>query len=614
MNRRNFLRAGGTLGLLGGVSGITLGAPTARLAQLLSNVDNDRVLLLIQLQGGNDGLNTLVPLDQLPVLNGVRPQVALPESTLLPLGPGASRAFHPGMVGINNLWKEGKLGIVQSVGYANQNRSHFRSTDIWSTASPANVEYKTGWMGRVIERDHPGYPQDYPNADSLDPLAITIGNSASETCQGRVTNVSQTINDPFNVTTLAPGGDTSLADNRFGEQVAFLRTAISQTNAYGTIIKAAAESGNSVVDYPDLPFANKLKNVARMIHGGLRTRVYVVSLGGFDTHAQQVTGGDTTTGKHAELLQELSLGIEAFQRDLEGLGIADRVLGMTYSEFGRRIRSNAGNGTDHGDAAPLFVFGGCAGGAVMGENPQIDPDVEQRTGVPMQFDFRDVYGSVLTDWFGLPQGEVRDLLYPDFQYLSIVSNCAAGTSLPVDYLGISCTGREQIIMLDWQTADEIDNQGFEVERSADGIGFERISWVRGKGPNSAYAFEDREVSEGRLYYYRLRQLDFDGEASLSRVVSGRLSGSIIADWAVGLPFPNPAAEHAQIKVYAPTDALVRYRITDAAGRQLRSESRALSGRRDHLLELPTGRLPVGAYTVELIGGEQRFTRRLMVAR
>ena len=174
--------------------------------------------------------------------------------------------------------------------------------------------------------------------------------------------------------------------------------AIGQTNAYGATIKEAAEAGDIAVDYPAGRFAGHLRNVARMIAGGLKTKVYVVSLGGFDTHARQVSA-NTTEGRHADLLGELSAGITAFQRDLDDRGLTDRVLGMTYSEFGRQIAANGSDGTDHGEAAPLFVFGGCAGGNVIGSNPEIPDEVDRGAAVPFEFDFRDVYGSVLVDWF-----------------------------------------------------------------------------------------------------------------------------------------------------------------------------------------------------------------------
>ena len=180
---------------------------------------------------------------------------------------------------------------MQSVGYPNQNRSHFRSTDIWSTASPADVEYTTGWFGRHLEVTHGEYPVGYPNDTYPDPLAITMGNNASETCQGTVTNFSQTVKNPEATSDLVTGGATPLPANRYGEEVDFLRVAIIQTDEYGQKIREAALNGSNETDYPDSNLGEQLRNVARLIHGGLQTKIYVVQLGGFDTPRRPGGGG-----------------------------------------------------------------------------------------------------------------------------------------------------------------------------------------------------------------------------------------------------------------------------------------------------------------------------------
>ena len=615
MNRRNFLRRTGglTLPLLGGISGLRV-ANSSQLETLLANSETDRVLVLIQLNGGNDGLNTLVPLDQLSNLHQVRPNVVLPEQKLIELKPGSTRAFHPRLTGFKHLFSDGKLGIVQSVGYPNQNRSHFRSTDIWSTASPSEVEYTEGWMGRYVEDENPGYPEGYPSARAPHPLAITMGNAASETCQGSVTNICQTINDPSKVTYLAPGGNTPLPDTPFGDEVNFLRVAISQTNAYGTVIRDAATSGKGNATYPGTAFAGHLKNVATMIGGGLQTKVYVVPLGGFDTHAQQVSG-DNTTGTHAELLGTLADGIAAFQQDIDARGLTDRVLGMTYSEFGRQVASNGSKGTDHGDAAPLFVFGGCAGGTVLGENPTIEPEVQRGLAVPFQYDFRDVYGSILVDWFEVPNALVKDLVYKDFNYAPVAASCQSSRTMPVDYLSFVATGREDSIVLDWQTSEEVDHKGFEVERSTDGRRFEYLGWQPSSGQGqlgATYSYRDATVVSGTLYYYRLRQIDYDGTYAHSSIVAARLPGRGAGKLTVGLPYPNPAVDHTSVKVYTPVDSRVRYALIDALGRRLHQDSQTLMGSRDTVVEVRTDRLPTGTYQLHLDVGGKNVVRGLVV--
>jgi hypothetical protein len=164
-----------------------------------------------------------------------------------------------------------------------------------------------------------------------------------------------------------------------------------------------------------------------MLSGGIKTRVFVANLGGFDTHANQVLAGDTTLGAQRELLLILSEAVKAFQEDLRLLGLQERVMGMTFSEFGRQIKSNNSMGTDHGTAAPLFMFGTCVGKQVVGKNPEIPATVPDQTGVPMQIDFRDVYGSVLQDWFGVSTSEIKDYLFANYTRLPIIKNCAVAT-------------------------------------------------------------------------------------------------------------------------------------------------------------------------------------------
>jgi hypothetical protein len=186
----------------------------------------------------------------------------------------------------------------------------------------------------------------------------------------------------------------------------------------------AANAGSNIATYPDNNrLAQQLKNIALLISGGLQTKIYVASLGGFDTHANQTDANDPTVGEHANLLQTLSDAIASFQADLDALGIADRVAGMTFSEFGRRIRSNDSLGTDHGTAAPLILFGSCVSAGIIGDNPEITTDVGVQDGVPMQYDFRDVYGSVLMDWFEVEESTVKQLLHDDFSYISLLQGC-----------------------------------------------------------------------------------------------------------------------------------------------------------------------------------------------
>lgn len=425
MNRRNFLRTGGALSLPLFAHN-PLSAHLARSLSSLVNPDLDRVLVLVQLNGGNDGLNTIIPLDQYANLMAVRENLMIPENQLLSIDHDL--AFHPSATGMHQLYQEGKMATIQGVAYPDQNRSHFRSTDIWTSASSATEVINTGWLGRFYQADHPEFPQGYPNEDCPHPFAIAVGNQVSQTCQGVGTNFSMAVSNPFNLLALAGGDDTPLPDDPYGDELGFLRTSIAQANAYGELVQNFAEQGSSLVEYPDTRFADQLQNVAYMISGGLRTNVYVVSLGGFDTHANQVVPGAPTTGSHAELMTELGDALAAFQEDLTQQGLDEKVLTMTFSEFGRRIRSNESFGSDHGTAAPLFLLGSCVQAGVLGENAEISPDAEVNEGVALQYDFRDIYGTVFEDWFNLETATVNDLLGHDYVHLPIIAGCDSPNS------------------------------------------------------------------------------------------------------------------------------------------------------------------------------------------
>jgi len=389
---------------------------------------NDNVLVLIQLQGGNDGLNTVFNLNQYDNLQSVRSNIIVPENELL-MVDDVTR-FHPAMTGIQQVWEQEKLSIIQNVGYPNQNRSHFRSTDIWNSASNAKEYVSSGWIGRFFDSNHSEFPSNYPNTENPHPFAITIGKIVSETCQGPSANFSMALNDPENPGTALVSNSGEIPDNCYGDALSFVNETISQTNAYADIIINASNSGNNLSDkYTDSDLAEKLKHVAKLISGGLKTKVFVVQIGGFDNHDNQVVEGNTKTGEHAALLQELSDAMFAFQDDLQLLNIDEKVIGMTYSEFGRRIHSNAGLGTDHGTAAPLFVFGTCAKNQVLGDAPEIDTQVDEKEGVQMQFDFRNIYSTILTDWLGATKVESNAILFNEFDALPIFKQgCSASLS------------------------------------------------------------------------------------------------------------------------------------------------------------------------------------------
>lgn len=387
----------------------------------------DRVLVIIRLNGGNDGLSTVVPLDQYENLVIQRQNILIPENQLLTLNQN-NLAFHPSMTGMQNMFQDGQLSIIQNVGYPEQNRSHFRSMDIWSTGKIDPFEH-SGWLGRHFDNTYPNYPDDYPNEDYPDPFAISMGYSVSETCQGLLSNFSHAVSNPFDAYNLSE--IQSVDDGTYyGSHMAYLSNLIMQSNAYGSQINAAANAGSTMSTLYDAnnPIAVQLRYVAQMISGGLKTKVYILNLDGFDTHNAQVSAASVLAGRHADLMKTLSDALVAFQDDLNLLGLSHRVAGFTFSEFGRQIASNASKGTDHGDAAPMFLFGQCISSQIIGPNPVISNTVENQAGVPMQIDFRNVYASLLKDWFMVDESDISDLFEHTVEFIDILGACNLGVN------------------------------------------------------------------------------------------------------------------------------------------------------------------------------------------
>ena len=430
MKRRSFIKTAAASTVLPiSLNGMSLRSVqnSSLLGALGKRSANGKVLVIIQLNGGNDGLNMVVPLDQYSNLSKARSNILLSEESVLKLKNTTKTGLHPKMTGAQRLFDNNKMSIVQSVGYPQPNFSHFRSMDIWMSASDSDKVLTTGWMGRYLDKRYPKFPQDYPNATMKDPLAIQIGPLVSLAFMGPNTNMGMAVTNPESFYNLLDNASGNVPSTPAGDELAYIRLLAQQTNEYADVIKEAASKGtNKSTKYPTggrgSNLAEQLKIVARLIHGGLQTPVYMVSLGGFDTHSAQVDTSDTKEGFHATLLSQLSASMEAFQDDLELLGISDRVVGMTFSEFGRRVQSNGSTGTDHGAAAPLMVFGDAVQPGIIGNNPRIPSATTVNDNVPMQFDFRQVYGSILQDWFELPSSEVKSLLGDDFNTLPIFKN------------------------------------------------------------------------------------------------------------------------------------------------------------------------------------------------
>ena len=404
MKRRHFLKTAPlfTLPLL--IKGFPVEAmDQSPLLQLLGqqSLKNGRVLVLVQLNGGNDGLNTVIALDRYAELTNARSNILIPQAKVLTLNNSTATGLHPSMTEMQALYNSGMMNIVQGVSYPNPNFSHFRATDIWLTGAASNQYLTTGWLGRTLDEQFTGYPESFPNAGMTDPLAIQIGSQASTMTQTAETNAAFTVTDPSSFYNFVNGSTDTLPNSPYGNELSFLRLKQQQTNQYAGVIKAANAAGTNLATYPiNNSLANQLKIVAKLIKGGLKTPLYIVNHpNSFDTHTNQTDATDHTIGTHANALAILSKAIGAFQQDLGMLNIQDRVTGMTFTEFGRRIKSNASVGTDHGTSIPMFFFGSKLNPTLTGSSPVLPANAGVNDQIPMQFDFRSVYYTVLK--FGL---------------------------------------------------------------------------------------------------------------------------------------------------------------------------------------------------------------------
>lgn len=401
------------------------------LLQALMNpaIDTDHVLVIVQLNGGNDGLNMVIPVSAYSSYYNARTNIAIPENKILALNGYTKTGLHPAMTGMQTLYNENKLNIVQSVGYPSPNFSHFRATDIWMSGSDSDQVVNTGWAGRYLGTEYPNYPTGYPNDTMPDPLAVQIGSITSLALQGPSMNMGMSITNPTSFYNLINNVLDTAPDNPMGYELTYVRTIANQTNQYAIRIQGAANLVTQQAAYPtNNSLADQLKIVARLVKGGLKTRIYMVSYGGFDTHASQTDATDTSIGNHANLLKNVSDAIKAFADDCQFLGVQDRVVGMTFSEFGRRIKSNSSMGTDHGAAAPMFLFGKQVIPGVTGNNPTIPGGSTVNDNIPMQYDFRSIYASILEKWFCVPSATLQTILFRNFQSLNIINNASCSTT------------------------------------------------------------------------------------------------------------------------------------------------------------------------------------------
>lgn len=366
----------------------------------LSNTNEPgRILVLIKLDGGNDGLNTVIPLNQLSELNEARSHVMLPDESIINLD-SHSLGLHPELAGFKSLFDEQRLKIIQNVGYEKPDFSHFRSMDIWQSGSDYDEFLNSGWIGRYIEGDHPNWPTNYPNENYPDPLSIELGGGGSSilfTGNQSFTSYLTTNPDGFHEDILFDP-NANYPDDNVGVKLRYIDLVKYQSNEYTSTVKNAYEQSELTHEYEESDFGEQFDIMTRLILGGLNTRIYMVTLGGFDTHDTQVDPLDNTKGEHAYLLKELNDKVLTFFQNLDEVGKSDDVLCMTFSEFGRTIVSNGSRGTDHGTAAPLFIFGNRVNPEILGENPVIPRGVRWEDNLTPEYDYRSIYATVIDQW------------------------------------------------------------------------------------------------------------------------------------------------------------------------------------------------------------------------
>jgi uncharacterized protein (DUF1501 family) len=432
MKRRDFIKATAAVSAVPFVlNGTNIYAEASPIGNKLAEIAaaNDKVIVLIQLSGGNDGLNTVIPLDQYSNLSKARENLLIDEKKVLRLND--KTGLNPAMSGLFELYNSGQIAVIQSVGYPQQNFSHFRSTDIWTTASDSNQVITNGWLGRYLEELHPYFPESYPNTDNPDPLSITVGSVVSQTCQGTVYSMGMPVANTKEFYNVRSNGEDTAPNNLAGSELSYVRDILATTKVYNQTLQNAANKGKNLsTKYPTTgnKLSDQLKIVAQLLAGGIKTRVFVTSLGGFDTHALQNQADGDELGSHYTLLSNVSTAIQAFQDDLKLLNLDDRVIGFTFSEFGRRIKSNQSIGTDHGAAAPLFVFGKNVIGGVYGNNPTIGSNVSVNDNIAMQFDFRQIYSTVLLDWLESGKDLHKKVMLKDFDFIPFIKKSTSSVN------------------------------------------------------------------------------------------------------------------------------------------------------------------------------------------
>nr|WP_291724864.1 DUF1501 domain-containing protein [Bernardetia sp.] len=406
MNRRKFL------GQMGLATAGTLFVPMflkgfdAIAANSIKN--SDRKLIIIQFSGGNDGLNTVVPFRN-DIYYQQRPQIAIPKNEVIKLSD--EQGFNPVLSPLRKLYDKGELAIINNVGYPNPDRSHFRSMDIWQTGSSADEYLSTGWLGRYLDSIYQKNKQQTAHfaLEMDDTLSLTLKGSVKSGFAAQDLNrLKRTVNTPVIQALSEHRTIVSHHAHAHDEQISYLYQTLANTAASSEYLFEKNKLGKTVADYPSNRFGKDLKQVAQLIEAGSDSQIYYVTLGGFDTHANQ-------KNQQERLLENYAEGMNALTEDLKKNNQWENTLIMTFSEFGRRVGENASRGTDHGTANVVFLAGGSLKKAgFVGSEPNLT-DLDNGD-LKFKIDFRQIYSDILNRWLKV---DSKDILKSGFDSLNI---------------------------------------------------------------------------------------------------------------------------------------------------------------------------------------------------
>lgn len=572
MKRRDFIKRLSWASVPFTIGGIPLKLmaenPLTRMAQ---QSNNDRVLVILQMHGGNDGLNCLIPVEAYDEYYSRRANIAIPAKNSLrkmipvdsTVASDAQVGLHPDMMGMKELYDQGRMSFVQGVSYKNNNGSHFRGRDISFMGGSFDDYYSSGWVGRFLQQEFAPktYPDDFPNEEMKDPLAIEMGSDVSLIFhqQGNIpTSIS--LSNPvsfFNLVNELEGFVDEGTDPRgkppaflenspYGKELNWILGLEDKSEDYAErLFDVYNNSPEATVTYPErYPFnapsgsvtnrlTPQLKLIARLLDGGgaglgVKTKVFLVKVGGFDTHAEQVESYDPTMGAHAALMYNISSAMKAFQEDLRARGIEDRVLTVTTSEFGRRIHSNGSYGTDHGTGGPMFIFGKGAKPGIVGKVPDLT-----KNNVEMQFDYRQVYANILRDWMLVDEATINNEIF------------------------------------------------FK-------------NFINGPKEEGTGNYEPLEVA--------------------SQVISATNSDFIKARFALTGCYPNPASSHTTIEFRINTTSQVHLQLFDSQGRVLKVLLDTTLDAGEHSVEVDLQEFKPGVYLYKLKSGFLKDTKKLVISR